>query len=476
MKGGSTLHLKRASTAAPRSRFLFALTLVLALTTPVLAGCLDSGASDGDGASSDGAGAEGKGAGGGAAADGADGSSSGVGAAASGNGSGQRPHVHDFWEGRTELTLLAGEVEIEAASVEPDADAVEDKVALRGCASPGAFCLGSVEFGIPPADDGSEVAIVPPGTQRLEVTLDYDATTITSLRLAYQTAARQGFSDAGVAAPGDTLVITDEEQGFIPVRQTDDGHATVSRWQFRLTAASDGTLPLALADGVVDVTVRAFRVEGELPVEPPHPAWYEGVETYRVADPPAFTAEDAWQVTYLRTDSTRWLVLPENPVPPGTKDVFITLDLDNQSPVADNELLAPEVRVLYTIGFSGFGGGGDDAWLEAAPAGTTGDGALVFRIPVEAVQADSLYSCGSSVWRFLVEVSAQDLPAPDPFGPGQLDGASHFDGSVDAAVMATSIRGASPDELDPQPVEQVEGCEEVQRFFDRRPEGGGGPT
>lgn len=366
------------------------------------------------------------------------------------SGAGPGAHVHDFWGGRTELPLMEDAVAIRAVDVRPNETSAE-ALQIHECQRGEPVCVGQVTFGLPEPASDDDVRIVPPGTERVEVTVEWSDPTITGVNVSYQTAARQFFRSAGSAESGETVVVAHPEMDRLPLRWTDDGHASVSRWMFRLTAEG-GDAPVAVANGTVDVTVQAFRMDGPLPKEPPHPDWYNATSTYDLVQFNE-SVSNSVQVGPFRTGRTSWTLHPENPVPPGTSFVYATVEVDNESPLQD---VAPqEARLLYQIGWAG-------DWREAETAEAE-DGEFVFRVPVSPRMADSTYSCGSSVWRFRLEVSPEDLPVDGPDGE-PLDGVSHFQGDVSASLVATERTDAGPSELAPSDAEAVEGCKRVRQF------------
>lgn len=244
-----------------------ALLVVVALAAVPIAGCVGSGGSSGQDVPD--------------APEGQTGDETGN---ATGNGSGDRPHVHDRWEDPSsgervdQVSLVGREVQVNAT--EQDDPTVANQCSLPPAQQGPTLCLGEKTFFPGQWGDGSE-KIVPPGTDRVEVTLDFSSSDFDKVRFFYQDRRSKGqWQKLGTFESGDTMTIKP-----VPVTKSDDGHAKVSAWRFHVEpegnprAAGDGVW---YGDGPVQTTITAFRSEGELPIEPPHPDFWVETDTYRI--------------------------------------------------------------------------------------------------------------------------------------------------------------------------------------------------
>lgn len=200
---------------------------------------------------------------------------------------GTRPHVHDRWkdpasgESIEEATLVDRAVTIEPyrTSTNPTRPLEFDRCEKRrtGAAGPRP-CFGWTEFR-PGTWGNGDPKIVPPGTDRLEVTVEFDSGDFDAVDFYYQDRNRstwQWLTDDAHDGPfrsGDTKTLD------VDVRMADDGHARVSSWRFAVKPARDpwpGPVdPIGYGAGDIDVQVVAHRVEGDLPIEPAHPEFWQ---------------------------------------------------------------------------------------------------------------------------------------------------------------------------------------------------------
>lgn len=198
---------------------------------------------------------------------------------------GARPHVHDRWSNPasgaeiSEVKLVDRTVTLSAFEASPDNPAIVD---ISGCPyhREGRPCYGSTSFRPGTWSNGDD-KIVPPGTARVAVTVSFNPDDFGGIDFLYQHRNRSGewallTDDAhgGPFQPGETKTIN------VTVQMADDGHAQVSAWKFAVQPVGDPvtgqTNDIAdVGDGEVQVTVVAERSEGTLPVEPPHPDFWE---------------------------------------------------------------------------------------------------------------------------------------------------------------------------------------------------------
>lgn len=187
-----------------------------------------------------------------------------------------KAHVHDRWDGQEVVSVVDREITIEPVS-EEHPSVVQQCRQVPGQEGP-VLCLGSATFF--PDGDGETGEIVPPGTERVEVSLDFDDG-FDQIRFYYQDRMSQGqWNQLGTYEEPGTKTIDP-----IPVVRSDDGHAKVSAWKFRMEPKAN---PYAADDkvwygeGTVTVTIEAHRQEGDLPLEPAHPDFWEETSTYEI--------------------------------------------------------------------------------------------------------------------------------------------------------------------------------------------------
>lgn len=205
-----------------------------------------------------------------------------------------RPHVHDRWhnpatgEALTEIVLVEGTFTIEAYNASDPTTQNPGEV-LNSCdaggpdpMAPTRMCFGQTHFR-PGTWSNGDNKVVPPATARMETTVTFDAADFGGMKLYYQdrdpddTAAKGSWEDmtneslGGPLAPGG-----DTRELPVGERESDDGHATVSAWEFRLEAHGNphGTGNPSYGSGEVQVRIVVHRAEGPLPLEPAHPLFW----------------------------------------------------------------------------------------------------------------------------------------------------------------------------------------------------------
>lgn len=381
-------------------------------------------------------------------------------------------HVHDLWKGRQQITLLDRDVQINATRTDASGEGpMTRSVGVNDCYDSsiefGAWCLGRRVVDVPPSDDPAAPRVVAPGTWAVSVSVSWSDPTITGVDVAAMTAnddtVRMGDIETSGGSERFNATRFGDDREFIPLLATDDGHATDSKWSFELTASGDlGDLG-ALADGTIHVTAKAHRMDGDLPAEPPHPDWYGETETYFVGYA-SETANNAYRVTYMGTEWVEVDLTPRNPIPPGTKEVVVAVNITDDSPTADQDQTAPDVELTYEHD------AGHDWYVdevEVEPE-TVEDGHRIYRIPVTEEMADSLYTCAgrNSTWSLHLSVQPQALVEDEPVLGTDVRGAMHFAGRVEMTAHATKEIGAAPADLEPADPEDVDGCGRVHDRYE----------
>lgn len=374
-------------------------------------------------------------------------------------------HVHDLWKGRRTVQVFDDDVEVRAWRADAAGNGtLADRVGPRYCDGDAVLssCIGRATFRPPASTDGDRPNVVPPGTGTVRAEVSWEDASITGVRL--RAVVQNGLEvDVGtLTEPGTVEVaapdIADNWTHF-PVHWTDDGHARRSSWIFVLTAAGNGTAPLspAVADGTVHVTVRADRAPGPLPIEPPHPDWWNGTETYQIAQAQQGTSGEV-QVWWASFNGVWIHVHPSLPVPPGTEAIHVRVRLDDTGPTQGQGIGEADVRVLYAL----------HGWQTTGFAEVVGrdNGTVLYRIPVQDRMTDSVYACdgSQSSWSFRAETTPRTAPADDPV-LGEPVGAHAFEGRVNVTVAATRDPGASWDDLDPAVPGEIDGCDRVRSAY-----------
>lgn len=379
-----------------------------------------------------------------------------------------RPHVHDFWGNGSRKPLMTRTVTVEATQ---DQVRVGDTVqaGVRGCDDGGTLfgnlletCIGRAVFGVPAAD--GDRAIVPPGTAAVEASLSWEDPTITGIHLQYQPAFRPGWRTFDVFdQSGQTKAVRasqyDPSWDHLPLDWTDDGHSRQSQWLFAVTAyGADAPAGLARGDVTVDVSVE--RTDGELPVEPPHPDWYGGNSSYRIAN---LTTEAGGgpQIAYSSSFGYRFHLYPESAVPPGSKQILIAVDHPNQAPTSAADPTRPEYTLLYSTNATYIPFEQGDAGT--AEVASDSPERTVFKIPIEPTMTDSIYTChrGETRWRFMLWIHGPEIP--NPFFDRSGSAFAWYQGDLGISGGVTERAGPEdPDDLAMGRAQGVEGCSSVK--------------
>jgi hypothetical protein len=167
------------------------------------------------------------------------------------NGTGDRPHLHDYWQGKERVTLFDGEVD--PSQPDPFGWTFYRLYAEK---QPMA---GGVEWRLP---DG---AIVFEGTGQLDLTATWSDPRVTSVGVAYRTPETPQYGPSQEVASGAPLSIE------VTPGMTDMPHMSTSRWGFFF---SPGSAPgVALAPFNLKVEIVKMR---DVDLFPAHPDLFEG--------------------------------------------------------------------------------------------------------------------------------------------------------------------------------------------------------
>jgi hypothetical protein len=176
-------------------------------------------------------------------------------------------HTHDYWAGRPDMVLYAGDVAIG-----------EDALGETAITNAG-IIIGTTTFDTKADGDDSRSSdktdVVYQGTERIDVTLTWtDATAIPGINFYYKAAnSPQGqFTLLGPLESGQTASI------FLRMGMADMPHqVSLSRWKFKLEAFDPQTQAMPMrayrAMGDVNVEMKIFN-GGDQFIDPPHPYFF----------------------------------------------------------------------------------------------------------------------------------------------------------------------------------------------------------
>lgn len=271
-------------------RTLLLIAATISLLVVPLAGCVggaDPGSTEGEQADGDG--------------DDGDGDGDGPGTGTGEDPDAEQAHVHDRWyatpdqrppgEEADKIALIDSSHTIQSTT--DDASEPVD-TCRQGGGEQITPCWGTALVTADPAgEEGAGTKIVPPGTEKVTVEIEYDQSGLPAggywgIDIFYQHKGIAGgahwikLTGQDPAADGDSFEISPVDINGNSTAEPDDGHAEVSQWRFWLEVRGNPT-PADPAghftgpDGVeVELTVEAHRdPSGDLPLEPPHPTFYE---------------------------------------------------------------------------------------------------------------------------------------------------------------------------------------------------------
>lgn len=344
-------------------------------------------------------------------------------------------HVHDRWDGEQVKTLLDDTVETDSTTA---LDPTEPAVEAFQCAL---TCGSLVQF------TPAEGEIVPPGTERVELTLTWDASPPPGHELrvfgSYMSANDTGWRGLPELASGEPVTLNTS------VEEADGGHAKESLWRFQVfvavcTQQTEGVNLYCLSrldtdSWSADVTIEAHRVNGTLPPEPPHPDWWAdgpsrtvlsvsnsettagAGEWYASSDGCLFCRGHAW-----------WSGGDHGAVPPGSKVLVATVNWTNDAPTQGTRAdVQPWLMTNEGRGFQAIHWDADER----------GESSATFTMPLREDQTDGIYVQNRSRWRFTFGFQgASGTVTEDPVLGTSLSTPYAFDGdwSVEIAAYNTT--------------------------------------
>lgn len=279
-------------------------------------------------------------------------------------------HVHDYWNGRERVEVIAGEGNVWST------------------------CTGSCADGMAGAwRRPQEGVIVPQGTLWVNGTFTYtpDAeSTARTFELWVKTAADAETARVQELVPGEPFAIE------VAQDEADPPHYVLSLWQFEVVAKN-------VADevsfrGAFTWSVEAVRGRPLVPY-PPHPDRWDGATELTLLEDGADAA------LYYEQDGTRACYAGNNcmgdfPLPDGV--------------VVPHDAARVEVRVSGTFLMPSVSFHGADTWSFASVPGRLDGADTVFDIPLGETLGDSPYA-SQSLWEFSVGL---DQPTPTEAASG----------------------------------------------------------
>lgn len=316
----------------------------------------------------------------------------------------ERPHVHDYWEGASSVTLLDENVQVMVAHNHLFDEPPREQH-THGCDETLASESqgGSRKFSLP---DG---IIVLPGTEKLSFLIDWTVPSVTGLRLLYRPANQHDLVDGGIVTSGTAIdvVLTPE--------MADAGHATRTSWVFFLCA--DGGAPVNIAEGTVHVNLMALRAP-EIPLEPPHPDWWGEATEIELAN----LTNATQALTVLNKGEGAWIHVPLDHgrlIPPGTTRIHAHVTIEDGSLAAEAFAVQP---ILY------YRDSTVPEWVYKTATITQDD----LHIDVDHNMADGVYARESN-WDFWLRLSS---PEPVETLAGRMSEPRYFDGTVSLHLVA----------------------------------------
>lgn len=311
-------------------------------------------------------------------------------------GAGYRPHVHDLWGERTEVTLLDGPVDL----MPPNADhpysfaGAWDRVYRANTNN----SENMYRFFLP--DTGGDPPIVFPGTAEMLVTFRWEPTEVPQDSLGF------AFRDAN-GTWGVQGIKASEQTWRVPVtpEMADNGHQKWSRWSFyaytgQHYSRAPNYEPTAIL-GPIDVKI--VIIKGELYAEPAHIDHWQGRDTIRIRNASDEVVHE--HVTRERTYGS------------------------NGIPVADGHIVPPgtvRMRIAFAYWYTDAANGSvaDEAWVltwrtgEQPPGTPVADykrtepshsepGLVVYEYDVAPHETDAVYQTSSS-WYFIPSPEGQE--------------------------------------------------------------------
>lgn len=231
-----------------------------------------------------------------------------------------RPHLHDFWRDRAEVKLMDHDVDLTTREANGQSGIYSDPLYARtGKANENRSSQPSDSFYFNLRSvDAQDPPIVFPGAKEVQITFNWtqENVRLDRLGLIYSDA---NYSKAAILPPkpsGGTWRIA------VDAANADDGHDMISSWQFYVYNPNDKDEPATWKPGLIlgPMHVKVVLLKGDLFLEPEHPTFWMGNDTFLVRSPATATK---FTVTDRTGGSGGLKPDAKKLVPPGTKRLRI---------------------------------------------------------------------------------------------------------------------------------------------------------
>lgn len=314
-----------------------------------------------------------------------------------GTNGGYIPHVHDYWNGRTEVLIVDQPFDL-VSDLEQDstvADAYPQYDDATTMTLYSNIVYASLRYRLPLERLEDPLPLVYPGTARIEVAFTWDDAppNVPTYALAYETAADPD------------LVVLEEHASGVPwtieINQTqvDNGHQLFSLWNFYIVPTNNAQAvggdwrPALLVDSEVHVTIKVVKGNDPL-AEPPHPRFWENGSRIVLRDATNASVSigpNVYRLTWFSLSEAKRIV------PPGTK--WLELDLIwSYTDAAGASAGAPPMILHYNPGNKHWDSFIRD-WKSVDPVDRSDPFHLRFNITLEPGESDGYYQ-KRSMWRW----------------------------------------------------------------------------
>lgn len=327
-----------------------------------------------------------------------------------------RVHPHDYWGDREEVVILDREVQVDwAEEIRRDPHVLDNPKFV-------------VDI-LPEEREGKNFVF--PGTGEIEITLSWSGGEGAKRLCVVNSGAFSGFCDKGVShwyeRSGDLWTIDNATAGgdFLTEETWDEPHSLKSDWRFEIWLCRQGgdaaffnRCPADLDVDSFELTVTIARGGMDLPVDPPHFAFYEDNATITILD----------QVTLSGGPvQSNWFGQADRQARGDSRAYWYVSGFELTNPPLDEHSEVPVVawatqRLVATLEVDALNSGpsplvlnyrtASDPWsTEWNEAGEPCSDTCIYEIPVDSVHADSPYALRTQ-WEFGIfpaEVPAQPL-------------------------------------------------------------------
>lgn len=311
------------------------------------------------------------------------------------SGANAKPHVHDDWNGAASKELLNRAFTLQASGATESGSQSYCVTAAYDC---------SRALGLPTG------VVVPPGTTRLEVTLEWSGSNAPRELAIFVTTALNQTPALYVPRPSKTPF----NVVFFP-SEADAGHQRFSFFTFKVAVHPRATLYEFMGQQLVAAftqgNIKIVAHKGVVPYEPAHRDLWNGATEIQIFKNAPLTSSLICCGHYPRSDYS-WQLKPGHFVPPGTKEIKGTFTWTGQqgTPAVNQWKLAYRPANVAPAEWEGH--------LKHAQ-GTPSGNKLDFTIVPLAGETDAFYQSATN-WQFYPD---PDEPTEDPvlrdyvFGP-----------------------------------------------------------